>query len=249
MQRIIEVNQVTKSYQNEREAVLKDVNLTVEAGEFVVVMGPSGSGKSSLLYAISGMDQVSSGQILFNGLDITKATDEEMSHLRLVKMGFVFQHAYLLKNKNICENIMLPGIRLKNRTKEVIIKETNELMKSMGIEGIGDHTVSAVSGGQLQRAAICRALINRPQIIFGDEPTGALNKRASTEVMEILCRLNKQGITLFLVTHDAAVAAKADRIIFLSDGRIQSEFRQKRWQCDSAERTDRLNGWLQNQGF
>ncbi|WKY43192.1 ABC transporter ATP-binding protein [Eubacteriaceae bacterium ES2] len=249
MKRIIEITQVTKSYQNEREAVLKDVSLTVEAGEFVVVMGPSGSGKSSLLYAISGMDQVSSGQILFNGLDITKANDEEMSHLRLVEMGFVFQHAYLLKNKNIYENIMLPGIRLKNRKKEVIIKETNELMKSMGIEGIGDHAVSAVSGGQLQRAAICRALINRPQIIFGDEPTGALNKSASTEVMEILCRLNKQGMTLFLVTHDAAVAAKADRIIFLSDGRIQSEFRQERWQGDSIERMAKLNHWLQNQGF
>ena len=168
-------------------------------------------GKSTLLYNISGMDRPTGGQVIFDGEDISGLSDEEMSQIRLNKMGFIFQHSHLLKTLSIKENIALPGIKAGKKPRNMVMNDTKKLMDRVGIGNIGGHDITKVSGGQLQRAAICRALINSPNIIFADEPTGALNSSTSSEVMNILNDINQNGTTLLVVTHDIKVAARADR--------------------------------------
>lgn len=230
--------------------ILKGINVTVKVGEFVAIMGQSGSGKSTLLYNISGMDRATSGEISFDGEDISNIDDEKMSNIRLKKMGFIFQQSHLLKTLSIRDNIVLPGFKAKSEGREKVIAYAEELMKRTGIDPIADHDIKKVSGGQLQRAAICRALINHPDIIFGDEPTGALNSGATKEIMDIINEINDEGTTVMLVTHDAKVAARADRVIFLSDGNITDEiilgkYEEKRF----SEREHKMTEWLGKQGF
>jgi putative ABC transport system ATP-binding protein len=233
-------------------AVLKGIDVSVNEGEFVAIMGRSGSGKSTLLYNISGMDRATGGEISFDGEDISKINDEKMSNIRLKKMGFIFQQSHLLKTLSIRDNIVLPGFKAKNGGREKVNAYAEELMKRTGITQIADHDIKKVSGGQLQRAAICRALINHPNIIFGDEPTGALNSGATKEIMDIINEVNAGGTTVMLVTHDAKVAARADRVIFLSDGKITDEIVLGRYRADEQEksfREKRLSEWLEKQGF
>jgi putative ABC transport system ATP-binding protein len=233
-------------------AVLKGIDVSVNEGEFVAIMGRSGSGKSTLLYNISGMDRATGGEISFEGEDISKINDEKMSNIRLKKMGFIFQQSHLLKALSIRDNIVLPGFKAKNGGREKVNAYAEELMKRTGITQIADHDIKKVSGGQLQRAAICRALINHPNIIFGDEPTGALNSGATKEIMDIINEVNAGGTTVMLVTHDAKVAARADRVIFLSDGKITDEIVLGRYRADEQEksfREKRLSEWLEKQGF
>ncbi len=230
--------------------ILKGIDITVNEGEFVAIMGQSGSGKSTLLYNISGMDRATKGEIHFDGEDISNIDDEKISHIRLKKMGFIFQQSYLLKTLSIRDNIVLPGFKAKSDSRENVITYAEELMKRTGIDHIADHDVKKVSGGQLQRAAICRALINHPDIIFGDELTGALNSAATKEIMDIINEINAEGTTVMLVTHDAKVAARADRVIFLADGYITDEIVLGKYEGKSfSERENKLTGWLRKQGF
>jgi putative ABC transport system ATP-binding protein len=231
-------------------AVLKGVDVTVKVGEFVAIMGQSGSGKSTLLYNISGMDRATDGVVSFDGEDISKIDDEKMSSIRLNKMGFIFQQPHLLKILSIRDNIVLPGFKAKRDSRENVNANAEELMKRTGIDGIADHDIKKVSGGQLQRAAICRALINHPDIIFGDEPTGALNSGATKEIMDIINEVNAEGTTVMLVTHDAKVAARADRVIFLADGNITDEIVLGKYKEQSLlERERKMTQWLGKQGF
>jgi putative ABC transport system ATP-binding protein len=231
-------------------AVLKEVDLAVKEGEFVAIMGQSGSGKSTLLYNIIGMDRATKGEIGFDGEDISKLDDEKMSSIRLNKMGFIFQQSHLLKILSIRDNIVLPGFKAKSESRERVNAYAEELMKRTGIDGIAEHDIKKVSGGQLQRAAICRALINHPAIIFGDEPTGALNSGATNEIMNILNEINAEGTTVMLVTHDAKVAARADRVIFLADGNITDEIILGKYGEKSfSERENKMTEWLGKQGF
>lgn len=248
---IIEAENVTKTYEGESEAVLKEVQLSVKKGEFVAIMGKSGSGKTTLLYALSGMDSISSGKIHFLGEPIHQMKEKDLCRLRLSKMGFIFQHSYLLKNLSIQENIQLPSRQLKNKRKEVTIREADCLMKRLEIDHVAHQEIAKVSGGQLQRAAICRALMNEPEIIFGDEPTGALNSSAAEEVLRIFTELNQEGTGIFIVTHDAKVAARADRVIYLKDGRIHAQLEQGKFQPNEMceERYKKINQWLEEQGF
>ncbi len=230
--------------------ILKGIDITVNEGEFVAIMGQSGSGKSTLLYNISGMDRATKGQIHFDGEDISNIDDEKISYIRLKKMGFIFQQSYLLKTLSIRDNIVLPGFKAKSDSRENVNAYAEELMKRTGIDHIAEHDVKKVSGGQLQRAAICRALINHPDIIFGDELTGALNSAATKEIMDIINEINAEGTTVMLVTHDAKVAARADRVIFLADGYITDEIVLGKYEGKSfSERENKLTGWLRKQGF
>lgn len=235
---MLKVEQINKSFKDTQ--VLQDISFEINQGDFVAVMGPSGSGKSSLLYSVSGMDRLSSGRVLLAGRNIATIPEAELSQLRLTKMGFVFQNPQMLKNLSIFDNITLPGLVAKEEPAEVIRERARRLMQRMEIAGIEERDIKEVSGGQLQRAAICRALINNPEILFLDEPTGALNSSATDQVLAILEDLNREGMTIMAVTHDPRVAAKARKILYLRDGRIAAN---KEFQ-EGADRDRELDEWL-----
>lgn len=223
MQNILEVRSLNKVYttgKNVVQPILNNIDLDIREGEIVSIMGPSGSGKSTLLYNISGMDKLTSGSVKFCGEEIAAMSEDKLSKLRLQSMGFVFQQSNLLKNLNIFDNIILSAYLKKDVERQKINDRAKELMSQMGIVDLAENDISQASGGQLQRVAICRALINNPSILFGDEPTGALNSKATSEVMDILAEVNQQGTTVLLVTHDAKVAAKTERVLFMADGVI-----------------------------
>lgn len=210
---------------DEKHNVLDGVSVDIDEGEFVAIMGPSGSGKSTLMFALSGMDSVDSGRITFDGSDISSVGEAELSDLRRTKMGFVFQQPTMLKNLNILDNIILPSIRDNRKNVAKISEKARVLMKRVGIAELEMRDITQVSGGQLQRAGICRALLNSPKIIFGDEPTGALNSKSAQEIMDIFSEINAGGTAIMLVTHDAKVAARTERIMFMLDGKIVSELK------------------------
>lgn len=250
MKTVLEVKNLFKSFNDAQ--VLRDINFKVEEGEFIAIMGRSGSGKSTLLYSISGMDRPTSGNVLLCGDDISQLTDEKMSQIRLKHMGFIFQHSYLLKNLSIRDNIILPGFKAAALSREQVNQNANTLMVKTGIDNVADHDIKKVSGGQLQRAAICRALINHPDILFGDEPTGALNSSTTREIMDIINSINEEGTTVIIVTHDAKVAARASRVIYLIDGNIHDELTLGKYDGDErakSSREKRLSEWLEQQGF
>ena len=249
MATVLEVKDLCKTYViNKRQNnVLKNVNFSVEEGEMVAVMGPSGSGKSTLLYAVSGMDAATGGTVLFDGRDITKLKSKELAALRLDEMGFIFQQMYMMKNLTILDNIVLPAVESKktSETKKEKIKRGEELMRKLDIIEVADNDINEVSGGQLQRACICRSMINRPKVLFADEPTGALNRNASNEVMEELVKLNEEGTTVMMVTHDAKVAARCSRVLYIVDGNIMGEYRSPAGaEMPEKDRERRLNNWL-----
>ena len=248
MKNILQIEKLYKEF--DETVILKGIDFTVEAGEFVVIMGQSGSGKSTFLYNISGMDRPSSGDIVFDGENISSFDDEKMSNIRLKKMGFIFQKTHLLKTLSIRDNIVLPGFKAKIKSRQQVVDYAEQLMKRTGIYEIRDHDIKKVSGGQLQRAAICRALINNPDIIFGDEPTGSLNSSASNEIMDIINEINATGTTIMVVTHDPKVAARADRVIFLSDGHIKDEITLGKYKEENfIERESKMIKWLGEQVF
>lgn len=250
MKTILGVQNLSKSFEDTQ--VLNNINFKVDEGEFIAIMGPSGSGKSTLLYSISGMDRPTSGDVLFCGKDISKLDDEKISEVRLNQMGFIFQHSYLLKNLSIRDNIVLPGFKSGKLPREQVNQNADALMVKTGIASVANHDIKKVSGGQLQRAAICRALINQPDILFGDEPTGALNSSTTREVMDIINNVNGEGTTVIIVTHDAKVAARASRVVFLMDGNIHEELALGQYEADEEKksyREKRLSEWLENQGF
>mgnify|MGYP005834931063 CR=1 FL=1 len=248
--KLLEMKHVGKSF-GELE-VLKDISMEVEEGEVVAIIGPSGSGKSTLLYAISGMDRATSGQVLFEGKDLTKLSEKELAKIRLDEMGFIFQQMYMLKNLTVLDNIILPAVQSKKNTetrKETVLRG-QDLMRKLGIIDIADNDINEVSGGQLQRACICRSMINRPAIIFADEPMGALNRTASNEVMEELVKLNEEGTTIMMVTHDAKGAAKCSRVLYIVDGNIKGEYISPRdLEIKEKDRERMLNNWLLELGW
>ena len=247
---ILEVKDLCKTYiVNKRQNnVLKNVNFTVSEGEMVAIMGPSGSGKSTLLYAVS----ITAGEVEFCGKSIVKMGEKELADLRLDEMGFIFQQMYMLKNLTVLDNIILPAVQSKKNTetcKEMVLRG-QDLMRKLGIIDIADNDINEVSGGQLQRACICRSMINRPAIIFADEPTGALNRTASNEVMEELVKLNEEGTTIMMVTHDAKGAAKCSRVLYIVDGNIKGEYISPRdLEIKEKDRERMLNNWLLELGW
>lgn len=254
MSTAIAIHDLCKTYiVNKRQNhVLRNVNLTIGQGEMVAVMGPSGSGKTTLLYTVSGMDRMTSGSVDFFGHDISSMNESEISELRLCEMGFVFQQMYMLKNLSIEDNILLPAYQSKSApARSAIDERCRELMHKMGISEIADHDITETSGGQLQRACICRSLINNPKMIFADEPTGSLNKQSSTEVMKELVRVNREGTTIMIVTHDVRIAAMCDKVLFIIDGQISGCNTLGKYEGDHTlrDRERALNNWLLDMGW
>jgi len=255
MKSILEAKGINKVYnisKGNTQHVLCDIDISIGEGEFISVMGPSGSGKSTLLYNISGMDKATSGSIQFCDEELTKLTEDALSALRLQKMGFIFQQSNLLKNLSIFDNIILSAYMSKKESRKVIVERAKKLMEQTGILELADNDITQASGGQLQQVAICRALINTPGIIFGDEPTGALNSKATGEVMDILAEINRTGTTIMLVTHDSKVAAKTEQVFFMTDGVITGEKRLGKYHKEIGDikaRESKLSEWLMQMGF
>ncbi|MDE7299051.1 MAG: ABC transporter ATP-binding protein [Lachnospiraceae bacterium] len=255
MENILDIKNLCKTYiiDKRQNNVLKNVNFSVAGGEMVAIMGPSGSGKSTLLYTVSGMDRATAGEVRFCGRDIAGLREKELASIRLNEMGFIFQQMYMLKNLTLLDNIILPAFQSGKRTesRKETVRRALALMRRLGIAETADNGINEVSGGQLQRACICRSMINRPKMIFADEPTGALNRAASGEVMEALVKLNGDGTTVMLVTHDVRVAAKCTRVLYLVDGNIKGEYSLDR--CSGPdklrERERTLNNWLIEMGW
>lgn len=253
----LKVSNLCKTYiVNKRQNnVLRNVNLEIKSGEMVAVMGPSGSGKTTLLYTVSGMDEASAGKVDFFGKELTNLKANEMSDLRLQEMGFVFQQMYMLKNLSIYDNIILPAYQAshdhKTSSRHEIKERANMLMQKLGINDVADNAVTEVSRGQLQRACICRSLINQPKIIFADEPTGALNKQNSIDVMRELTNINAEGTSIMLVTHDMKVASQCERVLYIEDEDIRDEITLGKYQVtdDMRARERKLNDWLIKMGW
>ena len=230
--------------------VLRGIDLDVPGGEFLVIMGASGSGKSTLLYALSGLDRPTSGSVALGGHDLTAMSEKEASRLRLHHMGFVFQQSYFLDNLSIRDNVLLPALKAAGTKDRSVSGRIDTLLERFGISHIADHGITEASGGQLQRASICRALSVGPMVVFADEPTGALNSSMSEDVMNALSAVHHDGATIIMVTHDPVVAARANRVVYLRDGQLIDELHLSDIvKEDIRSRQDELQGWLGDKGF
>ena len=254
MKNIIVCEDVVKSYGegDEKRNVLDGVSVEINQGEFVAVMGPSGSGKSTLMFALSGMDSVDSGNVTFDGKELSALSEDELADVRRMNMGFVFQQPTLLKNLNILDNIILPSMRDNGKNGAQLAEKAKMLMEQTGIGGLENRDITQASGGQLQRVGICRALMSNPKVIFGDEPTGALNSTSASEIMEILGEIHRSGTTIILVTHDIKVAAKTEKVLFLFDGKITGEYVTGKYdgtEDSLRDREESLTAWLSDLKF
>ena len=223
---IINVKDIKKSYTVGTQEVnaLRGINLSVEKGEFISIMGPSGSGKTTLMNIIGCLDTPSSGEYELNGSLVSKLEDDELARIRNKEIGFVFQSFNLLAKNSVLENVMLP-LKYAGFEKSEAVKKSNEVIDKVGLSDRLAHTPAELSGGQQQRVAIARALVNKPSIIFADEPTGNLDSKTGKEVMTIFKDLNASGQTIILITHEESIANQSNRIITIKDGLIKSDNR------------------------
>lgn len=245
---IIRGKNICKKYS--KELILKNIEINIIEGDFTVIMGSSGSGKSTLLNSLSGMDSITDGEIKFKGNDITKMSDRELSNFRKEYIGFIFQEINLLEHLSVIENITLPAYLL-NKEKLKKIKESSEnLLKAIGMKGYENRFPKELSGGQRQRVAIARALINSPDVIFADEPTGALNSNTSNQILDLLTDINRREQSIVMVTHDLKAALRANRIIYLCDGEIAGELQLTPYQeIDVKNREIEVLEWLNSMGW
>ncbi len=244
---ILRAKNVCKSfYQGSEETqILKSVTTDIYEGDFTVIMGASGAGKSTLLYALSGMDSITSGEVIFKEQKINNFSEKEQAVLRAKQFGFIFQQMHLVSNLTLFENIAVAGYAGESKNIKDIQEKTMKWLQQMNIDGVKNHLPSQVSGGEAQRAAIARAMINNPQLIFGDELTGALNKSSSEEVLNLLTGFNKNGQSILMVTHDIKAAIRGNRILYLEDGKILDELDLAAYQEDNAKtREAKVNDWL-----
>lgn len=251
MKSIIKARGLCKSFILGKTAnnVLKNINLDIYEGDFTVIMGSSGSGKSTLLYSISTMDNPSAGSLELLGKDITNLNEKEATEIRNKYISFVFQSINLLYDLNIKENITYTGY-LNNRDKKSVNKKAEELINRLELKEIENKYPSEISGGQQQRVAIARALINTPKVIFGDEPTGALNSSTGKKVLDILTELNNEGQSIVMVTHDLKAASRASRLIYLKDGRIDGDLDLGKFnEKDLEGREEKIFEFIKSRGW
>lgn len=225
--------------------ILSHVDLELYEGDFTVIMGASGSGKSTLLYSLSGMDRATAGQVIYNGSDIVTMKEKELAKLRYTDFGFIFQQMHLVSNLNLFENVAVSGYLNKNKSSAEVKKRAEELLDKMGLSHIKTHLPSQVSGGEQQRCAIARAVINSPKLLFADEPTGALNRKNTTDVLDLMTELNRSGQSILMVTHDMRAALRATRILYIEDGKIIGELPLPPYAPDyEKSREAQVNAWL-----
>jgi len=223
---IISTKDIKKSYKVGPQNVhaLKGINLSVEKGEFISIMGPSGSGKSTLMNIIGCLDTPTSGNYLLNNKQVSSLTDDELAKIRNDEIGFVFQSFHLLPRNSAFENVMLP-LRYAGIKKDEAVTLSNKALDQVGLSDRADHSPSELSGGQQQRVAIARALVNKPSILFADEPTGNLDSKTGNDVMALFKQLNSEGQTIILITHEESIAQQSNRIITIMDGLIKTDER------------------------
>ena len=221
---IIKTENLTKDYETGTQVVraLKGINLSVEKGEFLSIMGPSGSGKTTLMNIIGCLDSPTDGSYYLNNKQVSKLDDDELAQIRNEEIGFVFQSFHLLARNTAFENVMLP-LKYAGMNKEEATKRSNDVLDLVGLSSRSKHTPAELSGGQQQRVAIARALVNKPSILFADEPTGNLDSKTGQDVMKIFKDLNENGQTIILITHEDSVAKQSNRIITIMDGLIKSD--------------------------
>lgn len=228
---------IEKSFVNDsiKTPVLRGVDIEIEEGEFVTIMGKSGSGKSTLLNILSTLDICDKGEVQFDGKFIHPLEDEVAAKLRRESFGFVFQLPRMVKNLSILDNILLPSLQYQN-DRVGATEVAKQLMADIGIADLANKRLSQVSGGQLQRAGICRALINQPRLIFADEPTGALDSKTGQDVMTLFKNMHEKGKTIVLVTHDIQVAAQSQRVLFMKDGLLQEDVQLGKSESENVKR-------------
>lgn len=246
---IIETKDLNKKYGENH--ILRNMDVSIYEKDFTIIMGNSGSGKSTLLYCMSGMDKITSGKILFLERNIVNLSEDDLALIRRREMSFIFQQMNLMPNLSILENVLLPSYILNEEKQDRLLAQAKEVLKDVGIEELINRMPKQVSGGQLQRAAIARALINNPKIIFADEPTGALNSKAGKAVLDILSNCHMRGQSILMVTHDLRAALRGNRIIYLSDGYIKGEINLVPFKNEQnlINREQQLLGWLQEMGW
>jgi putative ABC transport system ATP-binding protein len=228
--------------------VIKDLTLDVYQGDFTALMGGSGSGKSTLLYLLSGLETITSGNVWFENHDLSTMSEKAQSILRRKGMGFVFQAFNLVPNLSLLENILVAGY-LGSTDKNGVEKKAMSILNSMELGDLSERLPSQVSGGQQQRASIARSLINCPDVLFADEPTGALNSSAGEMVLDHFSQLAKQGQTIFMVTHELRAACRGDRVLYMKDGKLHGEYRFSVSEDSYEKREKSLFNWLSAQGW
>ncbi len=248
---ILSTNKLCKTFSSggAQQHVLENLDIEIYQGDFTVIMGPSGAGKSTLLYALSGMDKPTLGSISFLGQEITKLSSDKLAVFRRKNCGFVFQQMFLLDNMSILDNILTAGY-LVSKDKKGILERATQLLRKVGLtETIWRKFPTQLSGGETQRAAIVRALINQPKVVFADEPTGALNSASGKAALDVLTDVNNDGQSIIMVTHDLKSARRGNRILYLSDGVINGVCNLGKYVSGSKERHDKLASFLIEMGW
>jgi len=248
---IIEAKKILKSYRKNKaeHLIIKDLDIQIYENDFTVVMGASGSGKSTLIQLLSGMDKVSKGAVYFENNNLIQYSEKNMAEFRRKNCGYMFQQIHLISQINIMDNILITGL-LTSKNKQEIIKNGNALLQSVGIsEKEWSKYPNQLSGGQLARVGIARALINGPRVVFADEPTGSLDSQSGISVLDLLCQFHLDGQTIILVTHDLKSALRGNRIIYLKDGAIHGECNLGKYTCNSKMRKEKLLGFLEDMGW
>lgn len=250
-EKILYTNKLCKTFSNGgvQQHILKNLDVEIYEGDFTVIMGSSGAGKSTLLYALSGMDKPTLGEIYFSGEEISRYSDDKLAIFRRKNCGFVFQQVYLLDKMSLMDNVLASGL-LVNSDKKELLKRARELFEKVNIPELTQTKFSSqVSGGEAQRAGIVRALINKPKVVFADEPTGALNSNNSGAVLEVLSNFNKEGQSIVMVTHDIKSALRGNRIIYLKDGTVCGECELGQYQGEEFGRRAKLDAFLKEMGW
>ena len=248
---ILKGKNLTKLYSSEKSevAALDNLNLEIYNGEYAAIMGPSGSGKSTLLHVLCGLDSLTGGSVSISNTQINTMSEKELSLFRREEIGFIFQAFNLVPNLTILENILISGFLTKTN-RSVVKNKALDLLKSMEISELADRLPSEISGGEKQRAAIARALINSPSILFADEPTGNLNSASTGNVLDIFSKINKNKQTIITVTHELQAACRADRVFYIKDGRINDIYTFSGDDTlDYTQKENELFKWLSKRGW
>ena len=227
-------------------SVLQGIDVDIYAGDFTVIMGSSGTGKSTLLYGLSGMDSLSGGEVFFRNQPITGLSEKKMAELRAKEFGFVFQQTHLVSNLTLFENVAVAGYAGKSAD---VNTRTHALLEQMHVGDAESRLPNQVSGGEAQRVGIVRALINSPQILFADEPTGALNSKTGLDVLDTLTHFHEQGQSVVMVTHDMRSARRGNRILYLKDGSVLGECDLGKYRHGDLERHQKLSAFLTQMGW
>lgn len=251
MKNIIETRKLCKTFSNGgvQQHVLKNVDLEIFEGDFTIIMGASGAGKSTLLYAISGMDRPTLGEVSFCGKEITKLSSDELALFRRNNCGFVFQQTYLIDSMSVLDNVLSAGLLINKNKKEVTGKAKETLLSVDIREELWNKFPTQISGGEAQRVGIARALVNKPHMVFADEPTGALNSQTGRDVLDAMTKFNEQGQSIVMVTHDITSARRGNRILYVKDGEIAGECDLGKYRSGDSERHERLRAFLGKMGW